>query len=123
LLARPGLWLAGEWPEDVRDFVFRFQSVAKWSIKSNFIDIVSSLLVTNDISGINKVGDNAVNRTFANADEAGNVNQSNFWILGNAQKDMRMVGQECPLWLFGFLAGQFFCHNRMLLLFCIACLA
>lgn len=84
LLTSTGSWLSCEWSEDVRDVVLNLEGMAKWSVKTHFVDVVPPLLVANDITSVYKVRDNAVNRAFADSNESSDVYKADLWVLSNA---------------------------------------
>ena len=73
-----------------------FERVAKGSVEADFVDVVAAVLGQVDVAGFDEVMHDAVNGAFADPDLAGDLREANLGVLGDADDDVGVVGQERP---------------------------
>jgi hypothetical protein len=76
--------------------VVRFEWVTKRPVEPNLVDVVAALLVPDHISGFDQIRDDAVDSPLADSDQASHVHKTDFWVLGDAQQNVGVVGEKCP---------------------------
>jgi len=74
--------------------------VAEREVGVNLIAVASADLGVRQIPGGLELSHNPLRRSFCDADLDCNIANPNIWITRNAQKNMRVVGQEGPALFF-----------------------
>ena len=72
------------------------ERVTQRSIEEHFVDVVASVASACDVTGVDEVLDDAVHRSFADADEAGDLGEAYLGVLSDADQDVGVVRQERP---------------------------
>jgi hypothetical protein len=106
-----GTTASGEGPKDIRNLVVGFQWVSERTVEPNFVHVVSTLFAPDHVAGIDQIGHDAVDRSLTDSDESGDVDKTDFRVLGDAQQNMGMVGQECPFWELCWAGCRFAYHE------------
>lgn len=88
-----------------------FERMAEWSVEAYFVDVVATLLLADDVSRFDQVGHDAVHRTLTDTDEPRNVHEPNFRILGDAQENVCVIGEEGPTRNFRIRGGGTSFHD------------
>lgn len=71
------------------------------------------MLTANDIAGLDEIAGNAVYRSFPDAHQPGNLGKTYLRVLGDAQQNVGMVGEEGPLRNLGSALERPQCHDCM----------
>lgn len=70
--------------------------MAQWTFEIHLIGIAASYLGGGQIAGLDGIVNYTVNRTFADPNFLTDLREPNVVIVGNADHDMAVIGQEGP---------------------------
>jgi len=65
-------------------------------VRLNLIAVAAAVFLLDHVPGLGQVGDDAVRAALGDPQVGGDVPQPRAWILGDAQQDAGVVGQEAP---------------------------
>ena len=85
-----------EGAENVDDLVAGFERMTQGPVEADLVDVVTAALGQVDVAGFDEVVDDAVNGAFTDTDFAGDLGESNFGVLSDADHDVGVVGQKRP---------------------------
>jgi hypothetical protein len=61
------------------------------------VAVAAAVLVLDDVPGVGQVGDDAVRAAFGDSQAGGDVPQPGSRVLGDAEQDSGVLGQETPV--------------------------
>ena len=97
----------GEHVEEFADPVMLLGGVSQWEVKFDAVVVASSLAPCRDVSGVGKIGHDALRCTFGDADSFGDVTDAQVRFGSNRQQHVSVVGEERP----GVVRRAGHCHG------------
>ena len=70
--------------------------MAQRSVKTNLVHIVAACPCSNHIARLHQILHDAVNRSFADADQTGDLSETDLRVLAQAHQHMSMIGKKSP---------------------------
>jgi len=91
-----GSWLVGSWLVGSVAGGFLAGGFRQWEVRLNLVAVTAAVLVLDHVPGRGQVRDDAVRTALGNTHGGGDIAQSGARILGDAQQDPSVIGQEAP---------------------------
>ena len=85
--------------------------MAQWELAEDAVNVASALALPFQHASSFKLGDDFLNRALGDADLRADVAEAHFWVLGEAQQDVGMIGEKGPTSGF-WTRGNGFFHFR-----------
>jgi hypothetical protein len=83
--------------QHLTDRSFSTDGISEGQIGLDGVPVTTALFVLDDVAGCNQVGNDSERAAFGDADRRGDVAQTHSRIVGDADEDSGMVGEEAPL--------------------------
>lgn len=86
--------------------VVSFEGMPERSVESYFVDVVSTLLVTDHVPSLDEIGHDAVHSSFPDSHQTCHVHEADIRVLRDAQQHMSVIGEKRPRRDIGVAAGR-----------------
>ena len=78
------------------DSVFAGGGFGQREVRLDLVAVAAAVFVLDDVPGVGQVGDDAVRAAFGDSQAGGDVPQPGAGVLGDAEQDPGVIGQEVP---------------------------